>query len=103
MKKYTLDSERGLKPATPVMYVTYTLCLALGLVLTLPYHLVRFRKYLPTLADRFGFLEVPQLRRSIWVHAVSVGEVKAVERLLDGLRRQFPGKSLVVSTTTPTG
>src|SRR5262245_16338192 len=85
------------------MYFTYTLLLAVGLVLTLPYHLVRFRKYLPTLADRFGFLKVPQLRQSIWVHAVSVGEVKAVESLLDGLRRQFPGKPLVVSTATPTG
>src|SRR5215475_6196800 len=85
------------------MYVTYTLCLALGLVLTLPYHLVRFRKYLPTLADRFGFLKLPQLRRAIWVHAVSVGEVRAVENLVKRLRLQFPGKPLVVSTATATG
>src|SRR5215475_7359684 len=85
------------------MYFTYTVILTVGLILSLPYYLVRFRKYAPTLADRFGFLKVPQLRQSIWVHAVSVGEVKAVESLLDGLRRQFPGKSVVVSTTTPTG
>ena len=85
------------------MYFTYTLILALGLILSFPYYLFRFGKYFPTLADRFGFLKVPQLQRSIWVHAVSVGEVKAVERLLERLRQQFPGKPLVVSTATPAG
>src|SRR5712691_1084872 len=85
------------------MYFTYTLVLTLGLVLTLPYYLVLFRKYLPTIRDRLGFLKVPQLRKAIWVHAVSVGEVKAVERLLERLRQRFPGRPLVVSTATPTG
>src|SRR5262249_13445046 len=85
------------------MYFIYTFLLTLGLVLGSPYYLVRFRKYLPTLADRFGFLKLPHLRRAIWVHAVSVGEVKAVENLVKRLRRQFPYKPLVVSTATPTG
>jgi 3-deoxy-D-manno-octulosonic-acid transferase len=85
------------------MYFTYTLLLTLGLVVAFPYYLVRFRRYLPTLRDRLGFLSLPQLHQSIWVHAVSVGEVKAVEKLLGGLRQQFPGKPLVVSTATPTG
>ena len=85
------------------MYFTYTLILTAGLLLALPYYLVRFRKYFPTLPDRFGFVKLPQLRNSIWVHAVSVGEVKAVERLLERLRQQFPGKPLIVSTATPTG
>jgi 3-deoxy-D-manno-octulosonic-acid transferase len=58
---------------------------------------------LPTLPDRLGFLKIPQLRRSIWVHAVSVGEVKAVEKLLERLRQQFPGTPLVVSTATTAG
>ena len=64
------------------MYFTYTLILSLGLLLTLPYYLVRFRKYLPTLPDRLGLLSLPQLRHAVWVHAVSVGEVKAVEKLV---------------------
>src|SRR5215468_4150534 len=85
------------------MYFIYTIILTLGLIVALPYYLVRFRKYLPTLADRLGFLKMPQLRGAIWIHAVSVGEVKAVERLLERLRQQFPGKAIVVSTTTPTG
>ena len=85
------------------MYLIYTFALVLGLVLSFPYYLVRFRKYFPTLPDRFGFLKSPTTKASIWVHAVSVGEVKAVERLLEGLREQFPEKPLLVSTVTPAG
>jgi 3-deoxy-D-manno-octulosonic-acid transferase len=85
------------------MYFIYTSALLAGLLLAFPYYLVRFRKYLPTLSDRLGLLTLPQLQNSIWVHAVSVGEVKAVEKLLEGLRREFPGRQLVVSTATPPG
>jgi 3-deoxy-D-manno-octulosonic-acid transferase len=85
------------------MYFIYTVTFALLLILALPYYVVRFRKYWPTLADRFGFLKVPRLRNAIWVHAVSVGEVKSVEKLLERLRQQFPTSPLVVSTTTPAG
>jgi 3-deoxy-D-manno-octulosonic-acid transferase len=48
-------------------------------------------------------LKLPQLRHSIWIHAVSVGEMKAVERLVEKIRIQFPGRPIVVSTVTPTG
>src|SRR5262245_8367922 len=85
------------------MYITYTFCLTLGLLLTFPFYAVRFRKYIPTLRDRFGFLRVPQLERAIWIHAVSVGEVKAIENLLERVRNQFPGQPIVVSTATPAG
>ena len=85
------------------MYFTYTFFLTVGLALVLPYYLVRFRKDFSTLSDRLGKLKLPQLQDSIWVHAVSVGEVKAVERLVVGLRRLFPDKPLVVSTVTPAG
>src|SRR5688572_30238312 len=85
------------------MYFIYTLVLTVGLALALPYYLVRFRKYFPTLPNRLGFLKIPQLKRAIWVHAVSVGEVRAVEKLLERLRQQFPSRHLVVSTTTPAG
>ena len=85
------------------MYFIYTLSLMLGLLLASPYYLCRFGRYFPTLRDRLGFTKLPQLKGSIWVHAVSLGEFKAVELLLERLRRQFPDKPLVVSTTTPAG
>jgi 3-deoxy-D-manno-octulosonic-acid transferase len=81
----------------------YRLVLRLGLLLLSPYLLLRSRRYWPTLADRLGRLQLPRLRNTIWVHAVSVGEVKAVEKLLLRIREEFPDRPLVVSTTTPTG
>ena len=40
---------------------------------------------------------------TIWVHAVSVGEVLAVSKLVEELHRQFASYRVVVSTTTDTG
>jgi 3-deoxy-D-manno-octulosonic-acid transferase len=85
------------------MYFIYTLFLAVCLLAVFPYYcLLRFRKYSPTLRERLGFLKV-QLNRSIWIHAVSVGEVKAIEKLLEGLGKRLNDRPVVVSTITPTG
>jgi 3-deoxy-D-manno-octulosonic-acid transferase len=85
------------------MYLVYTFLLYVGLLLTLPWYALKFRKYLPTLKDRLGFLQFPQLRRSVWVHAVSVGEVKSVRKLIEKLRSSYPEQPLVLSTITPAG
>jgi len=85
------------------MYVIYTLALYAGLLIALPWYAVRFRKYFPTLKDRLGFPRIPKLDRSVWIHAVSVGEVKAVQKLIEKLRRSHPGQTFVVSTITPAG
>src|ERR1017187_7794613 len=42
-------------------------------------------------------------RPVIWLHAVSVGEVLAVSRLIGELDRAFPGFYVLISTTTRTG
>ena len=84
------------------MYALYTAVLTAALILASPWYLVRFRKYMPTLRERLGFVP-PQTGPAIWVHAVSVGEVRAVDRMIEGLRDAFPGRRLVLSTTTPTG
>lgn len=58
------------------------------------------------LLARFGF-QLPDMpegqRGTIWVHAVSLGEVMAVVPLVEGLHRRFPDMSLMVSTVTETG
>ncbi len=43
------------------------------------------------------------LKDSIWLHAVSVGEVAAIRPLWKRLRREFPSKRIVISTITKTG
>jgi 3-deoxy-D-manno-octulosonic-acid transferase len=54
------------------------------------------------IGERFG--RGPKLSGgSIWVHAVSVGEVQAAAALVRSLRRELPGVPLVLTTVTPTG
>jgi len=53
--------------------------------------------------ERIGLSVPKMMRNSIWVHAVSVGEVNAAESLIRQLQRSFPDASIVVTTMTPTG
>lgn len=85
------------------MYFAYTCCLFAGLLLSAPWRLLRYRTASFSLKSRFGFIEIPALKNSIWVHAVSVGEVKAVQKLLARLRVEYPGNPLVLTTITATG
>ncbi len=60
------------------------------------------RAYRKNLGQRFGF-GYPLVNASIWVHAVSVGEVQAALPLIRTLKKRYPGKRLLVTTVTPTG
>jgi 3-deoxy-D-manno-octulosonic-acid transferase len=92
-------------------YFLYSLVLAVGMLLTLPYWLykmVRHGKYRAGLAARLGRVPEHLIRNAdcrpvIWIHAVSVGEVLAVSRLIEEMRRGFPGFRVLISTTTNTG
>ena len=91
------------------MYVIYSGLLALGLLVGSPWFLyqgLRRRKYFGSLRQRLGALPVSfnlDAEPSIWVHAVSVGEVLAARPLVDELRARYPGFRLFVSTTTVAG
>jgi len=95
-------------------YFFYSLLLAAGLLLSLPYWLfqmLRHGKYRSGLAQRLGRIPrwLDTLRSedgappAIWIHAVSVGEVLAVSGLVEGIRRRFPRHRVMMSTTTDTG
>jgi 3-deoxy-D-manno-octulosonic-acid transferase len=62
----------------------------------------RERGYWRNFAERFGFGGA-LARPSIWMHAVSVGEVQAAAALVRALRARHPRMALVLTTATPTG
>ncbi|MCH7854038.1 MAG: lipid IV(A) 3-deoxy-D-manno-octulosonic acid transferase [Proteobacteria bacterium] len=59
--------------------------------------------YWDRMGQRFG-LGFPRLEDgSIWVHAVSVGEVQAAVPLVRALQSRFPDRQILITTVTPTG
>src|SRR6266568_8110233 len=89
----------------------YNLALLTALMAGAPWWLWRMvttQKYREGLGKRLG--RVPKSLRDatrdqpvIWLHAVSVGEVLAVSRLVQEIGAAFPEYRLLISTTTRTG
>jgi len=63
---------------------------------------LRDARYRRNFSQRFGYGDVIA-EPSIWVHAVSVGEVQAAAVLVRTLYDRYPGIPLVVTTLSPTG
>ncbi len=59
--------------------------------------------YRHRISERFGFGPSGGSRPTIWLHAVSVGEVQASRPLVDALLQRFPNHDLIMTTVTPTG
>jgi 3-deoxy-D-manno-octulosonic-acid transferase len=97
------------------MYALYSLLSAVGMFLLSPYFLVRGildGRYLGNTRERLGWTFPEELRLAngqgqregtIWIHAVSVGEVLAAYPLAEQLKQRYGARRLVVSTTTATG
>ncbi|HEY1804390.1 MAG TPA: 3-deoxy-D-manno-octulosonic acid transferase [Terracidiphilus sp.] len=91
----------------------YNLALFLALILGAPWWLLRMattHKYREGLMERlgrvrrrFGSRSTAADRPAIWLHAVSVGEVLAVTRLVQEVEAALPDFTVVISTTTRTG
>jgi 3-deoxy-D-manno-octulosonic-acid transferase len=64
---------------------------------------MRYGDYHLRWRERFGVFPKPDFVGSLWVHAVSLGEVNAAEPLIEALMRTYPQYSLVITTVTPTG
>jgi 3-deoxy-D-manno-octulosonic-acid transferase len=63
----------------------------------------RDRGYWQGLGERFGF--GPRLARagSVWLHAVSLGEMTAAAPLIRGIQARHPHVPLIITTATPAG
>ena len=89
-----------------LFYSVLTFCLLLAASPYFVYQAVRYKKYIGSLAERLGYLPVSfnlDADESIWIHAVSVGEVLTARALLPELRTRYPRLRLFLSTTTITG
>jgi 3-deoxy-D-manno-octulosonic-acid transferase len=91
------------------MYFLYSALVVVGSVLVSPwflYQAVRHKKYVGSLRQRMGYLPVSfnmDGDESIWIHAVSVGEVLTARPLVRDLRQRYPRLRVFVSTTTLAG
>jgi len=59
--------------------------------------------YWRRIPERFGFVAPTVAPRLIWIHAVSVGEVRATVPLVRTIMGSYPDYSLLITTMTPTG
>lgn len=91
------------------MYTLYSVLALAALVVASPwfvYQALRYRKYVGSFGQRMGYLPVSfnvDGDRSIWIHAVSVGEVLSVRPLIADLRQRYPELKVFLSTTTIAG
>ena len=61
------------------------------------------RRYRASFRARTGRVPPLPKARRVWVHGVSVGEVKNLARLVEAVASRHPDVDIVVSATTPTG
>ncbi|WP_395373129.1 lipid IV(A) 3-deoxy-D-manno-octulosonic acid transferase [Marinicella sp. W31] len=65
---------------------------------------LKTKAYLRRWRERFGWFPNPKFtNKTIWIHAVSVGEVNAAIPLIKALMQTYTNHTFVLTTITPTG
>ncbi len=86
-----------------IMFILYDAIFLIFAIIYLPY-LFFTKKFHKGLWQRLGLYQnISGSRGSIWLHAVSVGEVVAIKPLWARLRKEYPSKRILISTITRTG
>ena len=90
------------------MYGLYTLLLFFSLVLYFPVYFIRsrfLRRESLHFRQRCGFSikKITSKKRSIWIHAVSVGEVLSLQNLITQIKKKHPDWIIHFSCLTDTG
>jgi 3-deoxy-D-manno-octulosonic-acid transferase len=88
----------------------YDLCLMICFLLALPkllWQWLMLGKYRESLKAKLGYafpsFSPKKGQEVIWIHAVSMGETRAVASLFQLIRKTHPQAAIVISTTTETG
>jgi len=89
----------------------YNILFAIFFILSSPYYFLRMYRrggWVAGFGQRFGrydakFKQAITNRHTLWMHAVSVGEVNICTHLIRALEPRLPNLKIVVSTTTTTG
>lgn len=93
------------------MRALYNILVNIAVILLAPFYMIKLWRrgnWVQGFRQRFGRYNA-KVKQSItnshvmWIHAVSVGEVNLVIRLIDELEDRLPNLKIVVSTTTTTG
>lgn len=84
-------------------YDIFTYLVSPLLILHLIFRSISDQRYTDRIAERFGFYEKENNHDSIWIHAVSYGEVNAAQSLVRSLLEENPGHKIIFTCTTPTG
>src|ERR1700682_1991301 len=95
----------GTRNRTFMYFIYSVLILIFGVIASpyLAYQAIRYKKYIGSLSQRMGYLPVSfnlDGEESIWIHAVSVGEVLTARALISDLKRRYPTLRVFLSTTT---
>lgn len=94
---------KNLVYSTNVLYSAGVYVLVVWALAHLVWKGLRHRPYLRRWHERFGFVKPVVSDDVIWVHAVSVGEVRTVARLVEFLSREYSDSRILITTMTPTG
>ncbi len=94
-----------------MVYILYNGLLILSALFLVPYYLLRGLRYGKSrrgIRERLGCYSLEQLtqlqsRKTIWIHAVSVGETRAAIPLFKQIRKKYPDYQILVSNVTETG
>jgi 3-deoxy-D-manno-octulosonic-acid transferase len=86
-----------------LVYSLLTVALLPWALLHLVWRARRQPEYLRHWGERFGHYRLAAAPRTIWIHAVSVGETRAAQPLVAALRARYPEHRILFSHMTPTG
>ena len=89
------------------MFILYEIIYIIGFVCYLPILFLK-GKWHEHFAMRFSLwphwqVQALKEKKNIWVHAVSVGEVLAVQGVISAVKKLLPEHKVVISTVTKTG